>query len=130
MNTDPAPARPPYDPERLERLILTADKASAIHQFVANQCNDVVAEIGRVQVAIGAQEMRSGERKPGSAHPDSYTRLEYLKERRRSLDAELSAATTVSAPLRQLRDACVKFARRHGHREHGASGAPSLVEEG
>lgn len=100
MNTETRP-RPPFDHARLHRLELAAENAYAVTRALSER--RAVLRSDRAKLA-------------GSENPASCARYEFVTEQLRIVDAEIVAHHEKSAPLHELAQICVEWARRRSWR--------------
>lgn len=111
--------RPPFDPERLERLRDHVETLEANRAGQHAQNEQLLLQIQKASMAVSTQETGNG-----YGAPDDDPTLANLRARRDALKAkhaqrmkELSASVRGLSTARDLLDKCDAFARKHGYRK-------------
>lgn len=118
--------RSPFDPDRLHRLEIAADSAYAITRQLHDRLDELRTERAKFAASIHLAEYppAEGVHRPGAASPADYDHLAFVEEQIRAVEIEIKAHHEKAAPLRELAQRCVEWARRRSWRGNNAIGIP------
>jgi hypothetical protein len=113
MSDDTTDDRPPFDPERLERLRAFMERRESLMAGYHRRIFEIDGDIAKLSAAISTH----GEHRQDSSILAMKRKVETLKARRQALTAERQREIDAARGMPALFENCLKFARQHGWRD-------------